>query len=125
MFTRSHTIYASTDRTAAPTAAIINTGQAIGVHVGIHITSNASTVSVTPTFSIEGISTSSFYTVLTGSAATTAGYKIYKYGLDLESTNNIQRDYLPEDLRLSLAHSSTASVAYSVICKKFYPSNEG
>lgn len=125
MISIEQTIFTSTDRTAAPTAVTLNTGQALGLHLAVYVTSNASTVGITPTIAVEDTYTGAYYTLLTAAAAiTSTGHTVLKLGLGLESTSNIQNDYLPQNVRVSMTHSSTSSIAYSAIAKKFYAENE-
>lgn len=100
------------------------TNGAIGMHVSFYVSTNGSTVGINPTISYYDEAAAQLYSLLT-STITATGHTVLKLGLGLESTSNIQNDYLPNPIKLGVTHSTTDAVTYSMGVTLFYPENEG
>jgi len=109
--------------TALGSTALLTQG-AIGMHVAFYVSTNGSTVSINPTLSYYDTAAAQYYSLLT-STITATGHTVLKLGLGLESTSNIQNDYLPDSIKLGVTHSTTDAVTYSMGVSLFYPENEG
>lgn len=125
MYTRSHTLSTLGSRTASSAgASVINSTEvsmtgALGAHFALYCTTNGSTVTINPTISVYDDAGSAYYSLLT-STITGTGHTVLKLGIGLESTTDIQNDYLPENVRVQITHSTTDAVSYSLEVKKFY-----
>ena len=112
---RDITVYASTARTATPTA----TDQTNVGGRGLHLVINVTAVSATPSvvFTIEGKDelSDAYYTLLTSAAITGTGTTTLKVYPGLTAAaNTVASDILPRTWRVSATHADSDSITYSV-----------
>lgn len=125
MYTRTETLSSAQSLTAstaggsAYNSTAIDLGGALGAHFVFNLTSNASTANINPTISHYSTAGGIYYSLLTSTISAT-GATVLKLGIGLESTTNQQNDYLPQKVRLSVTHSTTSAVTYSIGMHKFY-----
>ena len=82
---------------------------ALGCHAAFYVSTNGSTVTISPTISKYDEAAGQYYS-LVSSTITATGHTVLKLGVGLESTTNIQNDYIPEHTRFNVTHSSTFTV---------------
>jgi hypothetical protein len=109
------TALASAARTATVSSAdLTNTGKR-GIHVYLDVTASAATPSIT--LKIEGKDSLSgdYYTILESAAVTGASNNIYKVFPGATAvTNLVANDIIPKTFRITMTHSDSDSITYSV-----------
>ncbi len=108
-------IYATTARTATPTAVTINTSKAMGLVVVVNVTASSATPSVVFTIDAKDSVSGAFYTLLTSAAITGTGTTALKIHPDLTvATNVAASDLLLQETRITATHGDTDSITYTV-----------
>ena len=120
----NRTLYASTARTATPTAVETslveyNSPSSLHgirvIHVIIDVTAIALTPSVVPTIDYYDDTSATWYTVLTGAAITATGTTVLRIGESMPaSANLIATDAVSDNVRVTMTHGDTDSITYSV-----------
>lgn len=109
----SEVLYASTARTATPTAVSRRVDKFRGAVLTVDITAG-STLSITP--KIEGVTSSgAVYTILTGTALTgvsTTALRVFPGAT--ASANSIANDVLPQNIKVTLTHGNATAATYTV-----------
>lgn len=109
------TVYASTARTATPTASVFTMRGRRGLHVVIDVTSITASPSVVPTIECFDPLSSKWYAVLTGAAVTATGTTVLKvYPGIAASANAAASDIIPDEWRVVMTHGDSDSITYSV-----------
>lgn len=115
-------VFASAARTATPTAVTltkailgVDPDRMLNMHLIIDVTAIVTTPIITVTIDALDPVSGKYYNLLTSSAISTVSVNILKIGVDMENAANLAaRDILPEDVRISIAHTDADSITYSV-----------
>lgn len=111
----NRSVYASTARTATPTAVSIDDIYVKGVQIIIDVTAASATPSVVPTIDGYDPLSDSWYNLLTGAAITGTGTTVLRIHPDLTAAANlIAKDFLPRTYRIVMTHADADSITYSV-----------
>jgi hypothetical protein len=112
---KSTTVYASTARTATPTAVTVQARRYNYLRVVIDVTAIASTPSVVCTIDGQSPTSGKYYTMLTAAAVTATGTTVLKVGPGMPVTANVSaNDVLPDTIRITMTHGNGNSITYTV-----------
>lgn len=112
---RDITIYASSARTASPSATDQTNVAGRGCVVTINVTSITDTPSVVFTIQGKDPASGNYYTILASAAITGTGTTVLRVGPSLTAAaNTIANDTLPAVCRVIATHADTDSITYSV-----------
>ncbi len=115
MKTKSIVVLPSAARTAAVSAEIDNRLGAEDLHLSIDVTVLTAGASITPTISALDPASNTFYDLLVGVAIVATGKTVLKIGRGIGAAANVAAtDFLPQNLRFSMAVADNKSVTYSV-----------
>lgn len=109
------TALASAARTATVSSADIFNVNKKGVHVVLDVTAASATPSITLTIQGKDELSGKYYTILTSAAVTGISTNIYKVYPGLTAASNlVASDIIPKTFRITMTHSDTDSITYSV-----------
>lgn len=112
---RSGVALASAARTAAPPGVVFSTSGAVGLEVVLDVTADTGGNTVTLTISGADRASGKLWTVLASAAKASSTTTVLRVNQNLAaSANLIAQDMVPPEVAITVAHSDSAAITYSI-----------